>query len=204
MTNPRHRGVRRRSHRPKLEASRCYGAARSCWVSPFTFGTVFAAFVTVTETEPDVAMFPEPSRELRQRVRAIGAVAVFQESVYGRSVTSTKVRAVQPELHAGNADVVRRGGRNRDCAADRRAARGRAQRHNRAFTSADVANESATMSKSERALGSRSGRPGRCPLSGNPKCSAILCADVGAGYGRPGRPGCSVESWHRINSIRRC
>ena len=72
---------------PSLRPAAVMALLAAAWVSPVTFGTVFAAFVTVTETEPDVARFPVPSRAVAVSVCApLAAAAVFQESVYGRSV----------------------------------------------------------------------------------------------------------------------
>ena len=125
---------------PSLRPAAAMALLAAAWVSPVTFGTVFAAFVTVTETEPDVAMFPELLRAVAVSACApFAAVAVFQESVVRRSVTSIQVEP-SIETDAGNTNVVRRACRNRDRAATVVPSRG-AHRYTGAFMSRDIANE---------------------------------------------------------------
>ena len=79
-----------------------------------TVGSVVSTLLTVTVTPVAVVVLPAASRATAVSVwLPLVAVVVFQRRRRARRVLGAQVRAVQLELHAGDADVVRGGGRHR-------------------------------------------------------------------------------------------
>ena len=74
-----------------------------------------ALLATVTVTVADVVVLPAASRATAVSVcEPLLAVVVSHETEYGAVVSSEpEVGAVEPELHADDADVVRRARRHR-------------------------------------------------------------------------------------------
>ena len=76
--------------------------------------------LTVTETPADVVCLPDASRATAvMHVGAVGGARACSTTGVGRRrIRGAEVGAVQQELHARDADVVCRGGLNRDGAED--------------------------------------------------------------------------------------